>query len=357
MSTEIAVHGYHHIDFRKLTPEQGVVRLKTAVRAFERHSIDVYGFRCPYLSCSDALMEAIPKGMFRYGSNRAIREDDVPPAPDQNAAEAVDTIYRLYRPRGVAEIVSTPWMNNDMVEIPVNVPDDIQLFDGLRLPQEAVSGVWARWLDRAHERGELLSLLFHPELADIGMEPLVRTVQAARGLRPAVWIARLKDISDWWREKSRFQSQISEDTAGLRVSFMCSPRATILVKGIDPGGMADTWDGSYFLWNTTPLEMPAAPRPFVGVAADVPGTTISFLRDQGYILDPGDMAPRCSIFLDAEKLAQLPSQVEILNWIEGTGGPLVKYGRWPDGAKSALCISGDLDALSLWDYASRLFAR
>jgi hypothetical protein len=35
--------------------------------------------------------------------------------------------------------------------------------------------------------------------------------------------------------------------------------------------------------------------------------------------------------------------------------PLVKLGRWPDGAKSALCLTGDLDALSLVDYLSRVF--
>jgi hypothetical protein len=43
--------------------------------------------------------------------------------------------------------------------------------------------------------------------------------------------------------------------------------------------------------------------------------------------------------------------------IEEAQGPLVKFGAWPDGSKSALCLSGDLDALSLFDYTARLVGR
>jgi hypothetical protein len=81
----------------------------------------------------------------------------------------------------------------------------------------------------------------------------------------------------------------------------------------------------------------------------------SFLRDQGYILDTGETAADCGLYLGHEKLAKLMTQVELVDWIEGSNAPLVKYGRWPDGAKSAFCMSGDLDALSLLDYVSRLF--
>jgi hypothetical protein len=32
-------------------------------------------------------------------------------------------------------------------------------------------------------------------------------------------------------------------------------------------------------------------------------------------------------------------------------------GRWPTGATSALVLSGDIDAITLWDYAARLWGR
>jgi hypothetical protein len=61
------------------------------------------------------------------------------------------------------------------------------------------------------------------------------------------------------------------------------------------------------------------------------------------------------IYLDGEILAKLPNNVELINYIETSPAPLVRYWRWPDGAKSALSVTGDLDALSLLDYVSRLF--
>ena len=35
-------------------------------------------------------------------------------------------------------------------------------------------------------------------------------------------------------------------------------------------------------------------------------------------------------------------------------GPVIRLWPWPNGMRSALCITGDLDALSLLDYAARL---
>jgi hypothetical protein len=103
--------------------------------------------------------------------------------------------------------------------------------------------------------------------------------------------------------------------------------------------------------------VPAEPRPFLGLDADAPEQTVSFLREQGYLLDTGQTAPRCATYLDAATLERLSSKVELVKFIEESPGPLVKYGRWPSGTKSALSITGDLDALTLLDYVSRLFVR
>jgi len=103
--------------------------------------------------------------------------------------------------------------------------------------------------------------------------------------------------------------------------------------------------------------VPAEPRPFIGLPADVPQHIVSFLQEQGYILDTSELAARCGMYIDAATLAKLTSAVSLIDHIEASPGPLVRYWRWPNGAKSAMCISGDLDALTLLDYASRLFVR
>jgi hypothetical protein len=122
-------------------------------------------------------------------------------------------------------------------------------------------------------------------------------------------------------------------------------------------GSVEEWDGLYQQLRTNALQVPAEPRPFVGLAGDVPMGVVSFLREQGYIVDTGEMAARCGTYLDSAMLAQLTSEVELINHIEGATSPLVRYWRWPDGARSAMCATGDLDALSLVDYVSRLFVR
>ncbi len=74
-------------------------------------------------------------------------------------------------------------------------------------------------------------------------------------------------------------------------------------------------------------------------------------------MDTGETSTRCGTYIDAATLAGLTSDVELVRIIEASVGPLVRYWRWPGGAKSAMCVTGDLDALTLLDYASRLFAR
>ena len=65
---------------------------------------------------------------------------------------------------------------------------------------------------------------------------------------------------------------------------------------------------------------------------------------------------RSGLPLDSATLAGIPNGVELASYIEGAGTPLVRYWRWPDAAKSALCVTSDLDALPLLDYPYRLFA-
>jgi hypothetical protein len=216
---------------------------------------------------------------------------------------------------------------------------------------------WNQILRQTHQRGALFVLQFHPELAWCCQQAFAMLFHEATRLQPSVWIARLRDISDWWREKSRFGVATSHTPGGLRISFKCSERATILVKGLNTVGSERVWDGAYRQLGAQAIRAPAEPRPFVGLPPDAPKRVVSFLREQGYILDTGETVTRCGTYIDAVTLAGLTSDVDLINHIEALPGPLVRYWPWPHGAKSAMCITGDLDALTLLDYASRLFVQ
>lgn len=356
MGAEIAVHSYDHVELAAYQPAEAKQQLLRAVEVFYQHGIEVHGFRCPYLSWTEELLAEVPKGVFGYSSNAAIQWD-VTPVAGTSTASGSEVLRRLYRPAPASDTVCVPWTRPNMVEIPVCVPDDLELHDSLQLTAEGIARAWIHVLHQTWQRGELFDLLFHPELADRHRQPFMAVLQEARCLHPPVWIATLREVSDWWQEKEGFDVAVSPTPSGLLVSFDCSERATVLIRGVNACHAEHAWDGPYHQLRARTLQVPAEPRPFVGIAKDVPEPTVSFLREQGYIVDTADTARACATYIDAATLARLSSQVALVSHIEASSGPLVRYGRWPNGAKSAMCISGDLDAITLLDYASRLFVR
>jgi hypothetical protein len=293
--------------------------------------------------------------LFDYSSNVAISWDGVWPTDKGEARPFLDTLDALYKGKRSSEYVAVPWQRPNMIEIPACLPDDIELHDGLELAPEGMAHAWLRMLDDIHRRGELFTLLFHPELAFFCERPFVMLLQEARHIQPAVWVARLRDVADWWKEKSRFRVETSENGGQLRIALECSGRATVLAKGLELAGAAGPWDGVYRRLDGRVFEVPGAPRPFVGLDGGAPACVAAFLREQGYLVDTSETATRCAVYLDASLLAHLKTQTELINFVEGAATPLIRFGRWPDGCKSALCVTGDLDALTLLDYASRLW--
>ncbi len=352
---EIAVHGYQHINLNALPTVEARNQLVKAAETFRRTGIEVRGFRCPYIGCRDELLDTLPSGLFDYSSNRAICYDEMLDLNGSKRSVEFDVLDRFYDAKAGSTTVSMPWMRSGMLEIPICVPDDIQLHDGLHLGVEGVTQVWRQILHLTHRRGELFTLIFHLELASLCEESLGGLLEEARRLRPPIWIVRLREICDWWKEKANFGVHVSETLEGLRLDFDCSPRATVLARGLHAGTEEQIWDNGYQRVTAKSLNLPADPRPFVGLAESVPGSVATFLREQGYILDAGETAARCTTYLDANVLSNLAGEVALINYIEDSPMPLVRYWPWPDGARSAMCVTGDLDALSLVDYASRLF--
>lgn len=379
---EIAVHSYDHLDLATCSPAQASNQLLRAAAAFARHGIEVRGFRCPYLRHTEDLFPALPSGAFEYSSNRGIWWDIIQSDQVAGVTSILEVLRGFYKPASALDTVSVPRMRVEagadphMVEIPVCLPDDLQLHDGLHMAADDIARAWLLMLAHTYRRGELFDLVFHPELAQLCRMPLLAVVAEAQHLQPGVWIARLRDVAGWWREKAGFGVAVTESTASsaglpgddaaghLHMIFNCSERATILLKGSSSGAAVQPWDGAYWELTAREVDLPAAPRPFVGLPADAPKGLISFLQEQGYLLDMSRTATRCGMFLDMATLSRFTrpdtgqvNEFQLVEAIESSMGPLVRYGRWPRGAKSALCISGDLDALSLFDYASRLVAR
>ena len=357
---ELAVHGYHHLDFRALSSDESRKQFAVAAAAYRRHGIQFEGFRCPYLSYTPQLNQALPNADFQYSSNRAIWWDVIAPESNHDAGNGARSVFqglsKFYRAESSKTHVSVPRMSDHLVEIPVCLPDDLQLLDGLKLDEHGVGQAWINILHETHRRGELFDLMFHPESFEQCGPALEAVLRAARQLDPSVWITQLRDVNEWWREKSGFTVETTDNGDGLHLTFHCSNRGTVLVRHLDVREPTQSWYGSYRVLPGRTLQLSPHERPFVGVPEGTPSTLIAFLQEQGYIVQTGAEASRCAMYLSPANLAALHNQFELIDFIESSSAPLVRFWRWPSGTRSAFCVTGDLDALSLTDYAARVLA-
>jgi hypothetical protein len=345
---ELAIHGYDHADFRRLSRAGAAWQFEKAIAAYAAHGIACEGFRCPYLSYTADVRAVLPPGEFVYSSNRAVAW----PVVDDSGGAVFAQLARNYRAAAAADVVCTPSLDGELVELPASIPDDLQLCDGLGLGEEGLVRAWLAVLERSHAREELFAPLFHPEAYDL-LEGAVETLlEAARARRPAVWLTQLRHVARWWRERAGFRATTTPEAGGVRVELLCSPRATVLARGWR-GGAARPWDSAWSVLDDRVLQVPDGVLPFLGVTG-VDGAAIAFLREQGYVVEEGRDAARCGLVLGAGDVERLGCGRGLVDHVEGSAAPLVRFSRWPDEAKSAFCLAGDLDALSLREYADRL---
>jgi peptidoglycan/xylan/chitin deacetylase (PgdA/CDA1 family) len=345
---ELALHGYDHVDFRALSHEQARRQLSLAAAAYEENGIDYRGFRCPYLSYTDELLELLPPGV-RYSSNKAVWWD-VPTVLQPSArSSALATWKRFYAADSADAVVSVPSIKRDVVEIPASLPHDLLLHDRLRLGVDGSRRAWLEVLRETHRRGELFNLLFHPESFSVLGGAMEAVWTEARSLSPKVWVTRLREIEAWWREKAAFSATVSDGT----ISFHCSERATILVRSVPGAARTRPWNGSYDVLPSRTLATATSLRPFLGIAPGTPQRAIDLLANDGYILDTSSSYEHCALVIDAGMVERAATDAALVRHIESSEASLVRYWRWPSDARSALCLSGDLDALTLADYVLR----
>jgi hypothetical protein len=150
----------------------------------------------------------------------------------------------------------------------------------------------------------------------------------------------------------RWRLRISSSVGGVG-TYTRADSGVLSGLGLDIA--QESWDEKYYRLESETLQIATDSLPFVGLASSAHEHLAIFLREQGYIVDHSEKAMDCGIFIDDDILAKLSDKVQLIQYIESSTAPLVRYGRWPNGAKSALSITGDLDALTLLDYASRLY--
>jgi hypothetical protein len=351
---EFAVHGYVHVDHTQLSFEEQVAHLSQAREVFDSTGILMQGFRCPYLRWDENTLQALSQQGFSYDSSQALAWDVV----DDCATAGYQRVLGFYGARSAAEYPALPRLEDGLVRIPYCVPDDEAIVDRLALDSFDREGtLWKAILKQTFELGELFTLGLHPERIALCQAALTATLRAARELKPAVWIARLDETAAWWRRRSETAvALVKAADDRWHVTVDGPPGVTILARDAYVSAPTRPWADGYQRIVVDSFTVHADTCPIVGIQPGSSDRLASFLRQQGYVVEVANGDRSYTVNLDRTDLAEHEER-KLLARLEKERGPLVRLGRWPDGARSALCVTGDIDALTLWDYGLRFLGR
>ncbi len=349
-NVEFAVHGYYHVDHTQLTLEEQIAQLGKTQRLFQQRGVVCNGFRCPYLRWNDDTITAVAEAGFLYDSSQGLVWD----VANGLETESYRQVLQFYGAVSAQDYPALPRINGGVLRIPYCLPDDESLIDRFRLqPNRPEPNPWLAILSETYRLGELFTLGLHPERIRLCKTWLTDTLHRAHSLSPHVWITRLDEAARWWR--ARLDTRIAVTTgdgATFRLQAEGPAGLTLLARNVTCLSPTEGWDGHSRLAQSPEFTFSSSIRPFIGISPASDAALVSFLRQQGYIVETAPAPGEHAYFLDRPQFGPLDER-PLLADIENGGFPLVRLGRWPHGARSALVVTGDIDALTLWDYGLR----
>ena len=193
---EMAIHGYNHRDMSGIEKHSQELMIRKAIDTFHSFSLEVKGFRAPYLRWSDSTLDAVAGVGLLYDSS-------IPVAwrcgNDLDSATLMKDALASY---GVGEVgTHFPAIRGNLVEMPVAVPDDEILIDRVDVSAtDQLTKALMAMTDSAVLSGGHLVLQLHPERFHIFGNALDDVLKHAQERR--IWIAPLGEVAKWWKEKT-----------------------------------------------------------------------------------------------------------------------------------------------------------
>ena len=351
---EFAVHGYRHVDYCQLDRQEQQTHIASAKALFDDAGIRARGFRGPYLHANDHTLFVVQEHGLAYDSSQGLAWDVLEGAE----TPAYRHVLGFYGALPANEYPSLPTLQDGLVRIPYSLPDDEALANRLSLQTpEQMNTLWLAVLRRSYELGELFTVGLHPERTFICEAPLIAVLSRARQLDPPVWIAQLDEIAAWWQARTEATVNVRDVTENVfQVAINGPDGVSALVRGVEVDVPVLPWADGYAKVQPSIFTVSAPLRPFVGLSPTTSPALRSFVQQQGYVVEISEQRSCYACYVDQGDFTARDER-RLLTQIEGGDGPMVRLGRWPNGARSALSITGDIDALTLWDYGLRLFGK
>lgn len=186
-----AIHGYRHLAYANHTREEQARDLDRAIASFTRYGLRSVGFRAPYLSADDTTITLLQERGFLFDSSEC---RFVLTSTHPVSEEAMRLATARYHTVGPGPIF--PEARGSFASIPVSLPDDEILIDGLQISNPStIAGVFMAMFREAQASGSLLVLQVHPERFHICLEA-VKTV-LTEATKAGAWKATISEVAAW----------------------------------------------------------------------------------------------------------------------------------------------------------------
>jgi peptidoglycan/xylan/chitin deacetylase (PgdA/CDA1 family) len=342
---ELSVHAWSHIDLSALDLTGQREHMGRAVELFRSCSVPFTGFRAPYLHWNEDTMRVVGEFQFRYSSNQTLWWDVIDATSfGDKQKEGLARGMAFYQPIPAAGFRALPFRRDGFIEIPVCLPDDEIPLDRMYIHDADYLGtMWRAIFSETYARGELFTLQLHPERIDFFAGALRGLLADARTRQPAVWIATLDEIAQWWETRARNRAQLVREGDTFRVNAEVCPGTVLVVRA----------NGTEQHFEAASVQVDSTSRPCVGVSPGSNRDAIAILADLGYIVEVGERSDGYAVHLGLLEKTDFGAIDACRRVIDESRRPLVRFGIWPRGCKSALSVTGDIDALTIWDFVQR----
>lgn len=355
---EFAIHGYVHIDYKVLSSEEKVNHFNKAKDIFNRYEIPFVGFRAPFLRANENTTPILSKLGFLYHSSRAIYwpEIDINKCSEYERNNH-DRLMGFYTPLDPEKYYSLPRFENGLVVIPVSIPDDEMIVERLGIiDQKKIGDIWLSMMRKIYAKGELFILSLHPERINYCETALREILRKIKEFNPPIWVATLKEIAEWWQARAGFSFEVLPSGVGkYKVQGECSERATLLVKNAGVNVAVNDWFNGYKIISDRNFVLESPRRPVIGVSTGSSPAAVNFLKAEGYIVEEGDNPDNYGIYLNNLTQFNEIDEVPLSQKVENSGAPLLRFWRWPNQARSAVSVTGDIDSITLIDFVLRVY--
>jgi hypothetical protein len=271
-----------------------------------------------------------------------------------------NAVHLLYSPHDAKKNIVIARLQDEVVHIPIMLPDDEILVDRLGIKDSnTIEKIWTDILEKIHLRGEVFVLLLHPERFPICGQVLENLLKKVSYSEQGVWVTGMTEVAEWWKEKRQFKFTFQKESKkGYRVHFKCTDRATILGRNHCTKVSRTPFYKDYHIIEDKEFFVESGNlKPCIGIHPKCSRKLLNFLKDEGFPYEVSDSNSKYSLFLEGGGTFARNDEMALLNKIEENPNPIIRYWRWPEGMRSAFVTTHDLDCLTITDFLYRAFGK